>query len=177
MLMTILVLVACNTCSKDNSTQISTLAPTATPVPLALLTCDETLWAPTYSRDRLKVLSTCERETGVVMFVELEYDGDMTIDIKPPTNRLLLPGNKLVDAPGCGLEGCLHIEVPCQGPVNSRVQPDADGTCNSFAGEKITPPQLGDTVEAAAHWVADLRHSSWAELHGAKVRVLEHAKQ
>ncbi len=173
------VLVACNTCSKNNipSVQTNTLAPTVsvptpTPTPLAPLTCDEALWKPTYSLDRLKVLSSCETEVGVVKFVELEYDGDMVIDIKPATDRLLLPGNVNVDAPGCGASGCLHVEVPCQGPINSTVQPDADGACDGFTGTKIVPPEIGEVIEAAAHWVADLRHEGWAELHGAVVRVL-----
>jgi len=168
------LLLSCIGCSKPDLQKAEFPITTAPTVELAVITCDETLWAPTYSRDRLKVFSPCEKEIGVVKFVELEYDGDLVIDIKPSTDRLLTSGNKDVDAAGCGPTGCLHIEVPCQGSINARVQPDADGTCNSFMGAKIAPPLIGDIIEVAGHWVADMRHGGWAEIHGAVVRVLFH---
>lgn len=152
----------------------SPVSPTVTPPALAPLTCDDTYWQPTYSKDRLQVMSTCETESGIVEFVELEPDGDLTIHIKSVTTRLLFPGNLNLLGVDCSAPGCLQVEIPCQGNIT---QTDAVGTCKNFAGGTVTEiPKIGDTIEVAAHWVRDSRHYMWGELHGAVIRIIRHAQ-
>lgn len=143
--------------------------------------CDDRLWAPVYSKDRLAVLSPCEVETGIVKFVELERDGDLTIHMLPDTDRFLGPGNVYLDASSparpdgsaaCGVRGCLQVEIPCQGSIS---QADAMNACGHFTGKVLTSaevPHVGDRIRAAAHLVEDKRHHNWHELHGAVVTIL-----
>lgn len=136
---------------------------------------DDAYWEVTYSPARFRVLSNCEVETGIVMYVGHEHDGDLTFHIKVDSNRLLGPGNKYLDndpLPPCGPDGCLQVEVPCQGPID---QADAIGTCQSFRGRVLSAdeiPNLGDRIIATAPWLEDKQHHDWRELHGAVIKVL-----
>lgn len=141
--------------------------PMAAPTPVLPLVCDPALWAPVYSKDRLTVLSPCERAVGTVIAVVVARDGDLTLHIKPESTRLLGSGNTYLNDPGCGPSGCLQVEIPCQAEI---VQQDAIGTCNGFRGIKVVAPHVGDVIEAAGPWVADHRHHNWHELHGAIFR-------
>jgi hypothetical protein len=131
------------------------------------MTCDETLWSRTYLRDRLRVLSPCQAASGVVVDVGLEEDADLVMEFVPdPAYAFLLrPGNKTNPV----AHGNLVVEVPCQGTTR---EPAPRETCASFTGAKITPPARGAHIVVAAHWVEDLNHSAWGELHGARIRIL-----
>lgn len=133
---------------------------TATELPLA---CDDTLWAPTYSRDRLKILSNCEIATGFVERSNLEHDGDLVLRIlpDPPYRGLLREGNGAI-------QNSLVVEIPCQGPID---QGDAMGACDHFQ-RRTVQPAVGAHIAVAAHHVQDRNHGMWAELHGANLRVL-----
>ncbi len=121
------------------------------------------------------MLSPCETETGVVTFVELEPDGDLTIHLRADTDRLLAPANVYLDTQPsalCGPKGCLQIEIPCQGAITQR---DALGTCAQFTGPVLTGeaiPRVGDHVKASAPFVEDSRHHNWHELHGAVLAII-----
>lgn len=158
------------------------------PTILQPLTCDDSLWAPTYSLNRLFVLAACKVAAGIVRFVELEYDGDasMHIQVYPEYTDLLGPGNIFLDngpnKPLCTMKdpatgkdivtGCLMVEVPCQKEVDVKNQPDAKGVCDGYTGPKFVLPVEGQCIEAAAHWVEDGRHYRWRELHGAIYRIV-----
>ncbi len=166
-------------CSGLGGAKSSTCVITLTEMPL---TCDEALWKPTYTKDRLKILSQCEVEVGEVVFVEMEYDGDLTFRFRTPTDRLLRPSNSEIG-------NTLQIEITCQGPVSQAPTGPTDDdnpkeTCKSFNGEFVNPPKVGEFYAAAAKWVVDLWHGTphdsrtigWTELHGAKIRKLPRLK-
>lgn len=161
------------------ATPSSPAATTATTGPASA--CDARLWAPVYAKDRLLFLSPCQSETGTVVYVELEPDGDLTIHLRPDSDRLLNAGNIYLDPqppaqagdpPPCGSKGCLQVEVSCQGAISQR---DAMGTCAQFAGTILTSaqvPKVGDWITAAGPLVEDTRHHNWRELHGAVIWIL-----
>ena len=129
--------------------------------------CDDALWVPVYLRDRLRVLDACKAVSGVVADVGIESDGDLVMELIPDSQfaAILRPGNKSnPDA-----HGHLIVEVPCQGPT-TEAAPRA--SCASFAGTRIPVPTVGAHIVAAAHWVEDLNHAAWGELHGARILVL-----
>lgn len=175
----LLVLSVIGTGCGEQGSQATAPTPVITPAPLPIppppltkLECDDSLW-PTYSQDRLRVLSACEHETGVVMRVDHEFDGDVTIDIKPKTGRLVQAGNALLNTPGCGDPWCLHVEIICQTEPNIKAQPGAEGACDNFKGDRhVVLPHLGDTIEVAGHWVTDEWHK-WNEIHGAVFKQVE----
>jgi hypothetical protein len=131
------------------------------------LTCDDALWSRVYLRDRLRVLNNCAAASGIVADVGLERDGDLVMELIPDPlyTNLLRPGN--LSDPNAHQH--LIVEVPCQGPT-----PDAapSAACAQFTGAKVAPPPLGSHIAAAAHWVEDRNHSSWGELHGARIVML-----
>ena len=129
--------------------------------------CDDALWSPVYLRDRLRVLDACKAVSGVVADVGIESDGDLVLELIPDPQfvAILRPGNKSnPDA-----HGHLIIEVPCQGPTTEAAPRAA---CASFSGARIQVPTMGSHIVAAAHWVEDLNHAAWGELHGARILVL-----
>lgn len=141
-------------------------APTTCQVVLKELpvTCDDSLWGRVYLRDRLRVLDACQAASGIVADVGVEPDGDLVMEIIPdaPYAGLLRPGNRTnPDA-----HNHLVVEVPCQGPTT---ETDASAACAHFTGQKVPIPSLGAHIVAAAHWVEDRNHSSWGELHGARI--------
>ena len=129
--------------------------------------CDDALWAPVYLRDRLRVLDACKAVSGVVADAGIESDGDLVMELIPDPQfiAILRPGNKSnPDA-----HGRLIVEVPCQGPTT---EPAPRAGCATFIGAKIPVPAVGAHIVAAAHWVEDLNHAAWGELHGARILVL-----
>ena len=129
--------------------------------------CDDALWAPVYQRDRLRVLDACRAVSGIVADVGIESDGDLVMELIPDPQfvAILRPGNESnPDA-----HGHLIVEVPCQGPTS---EPAPRAACSTFAGAKIPVPPVGAHLAAAAHWVEDLNHSAWGELHGARILML-----
>ena len=129
--------------------------------------CDDALWTPVYLRDRLRVLDACRAVSGVVADVGIESDGDLVMELIPDPQfvAILRPGNKSnPDA-----HGHLIVEVPCQGPTT---EPAPRAACATFTGAKIAVPAVGAHIVAAAHWVEDLNHAAWGELHGARILVL-----
>jgi hypothetical protein len=128
------------------------------------VTCDEALWAPVYSKDRLRVLSACEVATGSVDAIEFARDGDLVIYLWPdgPYQKLLRPGNQKTS-------NRLVVEIPCQATID---QNDARGTCDKFQGLRIKVPSSGNRIVAAARWVEDKNHHNWGELHGARIVAL-----
>ena len=129
----------------------------------APVTCDDSLWNRIYLRDRLRVLSQCQMASGIVVDRGIEEDGDLVMELIPdaPYTSLLRPGNSSSDA-----HGHLVVEVPCQG-VTTEASPRA--ACAQFTGTKVEVPNLGAHIVVAAPWVEDLNHSSWGELHGARL--------
>jgi hypothetical protein len=125
------------------------------------VTCDKALWDPVYTKDRLKVLGSCEVATGTVQGTEIERDGDLEIWLAPDTKfaRLMRPGNQYS-------KGWLVVEIPCQAPI---VQLDAMGTCDKYTGPRMRVPQVGEHLVVAAPWVEDKSHYNWGELHGARI--------
>jgi hypothetical protein len=129
--------------------------------------CDDALWTPVYLRDRLRVLDACQAVSGVVADVGLEPDGDLVMELIPDPQyaAILRPGNRSnPDA-----HGHLIVEVPCQGPTTEAAPRVA---CASFSGARIAVPTMGSHIVAAAHWVEDLNHAAWGELHGARILAL-----
>ena len=131
------------------------------------LTCDDALWSRVYLSDRLRVLNGCQAASGTVADVGLERDGDLVMELIPdaPYANLMRPGN-FTDPDA---HQHLIVEVPCQGPTGEAAPSAA---CAQFTGAKIAPPPLGSHIAAAAHWVEDRNHSSWGELHGARIVML-----
>jgi hypothetical protein len=129
--------------------------------------CDDALWAPVYLRDRLRVLDTCRAVSGVVADVGIESDGDLVMELIPDPQfvAILRPGNK--NNPDA--HGHLIVEVPCQGPT---IEPAPRAACATFSGAKFSVPAVGAHIVAAAHWVEDLNHAAWGELHGARILAL-----
>lgn len=146
----------------DGSRQNCQIALTEQP-----MTCHASLWTPVYHQDRLRVLDSCQTASGVVADIGLEADGDLVMELipDPPYAGLLRPGNRS----NPNAHGRLIVEVPCQAPTTEAAPRAA---CAAFTGSKIQPPVLGAHIVAAAHWVEDLNHSSWGELHGARILVL-----
>jgi hypothetical protein len=131
------------------------------------MVCDDALWTPVYLRDRLRVLDACQAISGIVADVGLETDGDLVMELIPDPQyiSILRPGNRSnPDA-----HGHLIVEVPCQGPTTEAAPRVA---CASFTGTRIPVPTMGSHIVAAAHWVEDLNHAAWGELHGARVLAL-----
>jgi hypothetical protein len=130
------------------------------------LTCDDTLWNRIYLRDRLRLLSQCQMASGVVADRGIEPDGDLVMEVIPDGayTSLMRPGNASPDA-----HNHLVVEVPCQGPT-SEASPRV--ACAQFTGAKVDVPNLGAHIAIAAPWVEDLNHSSWGELHGARLVLL-----
>jgi hypothetical protein len=133
----------------------------------AAVGCDDALWVCVYGRDRLKVLDPCQAASGIVADVGLEADGDLVLELVPdaPYVGLLRPGNR--SDPGA--HNHLIVEVPCQG---STAEAEPQRMCSQFKGSKIRPPEVGTHIVAAARWVEDRNHSSWGELHGARLLQL-----
>ncbi len=131
--------------------------------------CDDSLWATVYMRDRLKVLDPCQAASGVVADVGLEPDGDLVIELVPdaPYAGLLRPGNRTDPS----AHNHLIVEVPCQ---SSTSEAEPQRMCAQFRGTRVRPPVVGAHIVAAAHWVEDRNHSSWGELHGARLLTLPH---
>jgi hypothetical protein len=129
--------------------------------------CDDALWTPVYLRDRLRVLDACQAVSGVVADVGLEPDGDLVMELipDPPYAAILRLGNR--NNPEA--HGHLIVEVPCQGPTT---EPAPRVACASFSGARIPVPTMGSHIVAAAHWVEDLNHAAWGELHGARILAL-----
>ncbi len=132
----------------------------------APVTCDDTLWNRIYLRDRLRLLSQCQVASGTVVDRGVEADGDLVMELVPdgPYTSLLRPGNNSPDA-----HGHLVVEVPCQG---STTESTPSAACAQFTGTKVDVPNLGAHIVAAAPWVEDTNHSSWGELHGARIIFL-----
>jgi len=131
------------------------------------LNCDDALWSPVYLRDRLRVLSNCQSASGMVADMGIESDGDLVMELipDPPYTNLLRPGN-MTDPDA---HKHLVVEVPCQSASRESAPTAA---CVGFTGAKIAPPPIGSHIAAAAHWVEDRNHSSWGELHGARIMML-----
>src|SRR5262249_2576930 len=130
------------------------------------VTCDETLWSHVYLRDRLKLLSMCQAASGTVASVGIERDGDLVMELAPDPQyaSLLRPGNSAPQA-----HNHLIAEVPCQAATNDNAPRSA---CAQFTAPRIEPPRVGAHIVAAAPWVEDQNHSSWGELHGARIITL-----
>ncbi len=148
--------------------------------------CDPQNWSATWLKDlRFIVLNPCRQTVGTVYFVQYGYDGDLTIHVKPDDESLLSPGNKYLDnapLPPCDKDkGCLMVEITCQGPINTTIQPQAAGTCNGFKGHVLAAGeihQVGDRIEIWGPWVEERPgnpdHHSWRELHGATILIISH---
>jgi len=132
----------------------------------AALTCDDTLWNRIYLRDRLRLLSQCQMASGTVADLGLEPDGDLVMEVAldPAYKSLMRPGNSSPDA-----HGHLIVEIPCQ---TSPTEDVPRAACAQFTGTKVDVPKLGAHIAFAAPWVEDLNHSSWGELHGARLVLL-----
>ena len=172
------IVIACSGSSSISFTNpTSSTSPTATiPIPLPPLECDTRYWDPVHHKERFKIYSMCERESGTVFFVQINADGDLTIHVLPDSNRLMGPGNIGLDNgkdnPPCGPNGCLMLEIPCQTTVT---ESDALGTCVGFKGIVLTAdqiPQPGDKIDFAGPHVLDGNPDHmWDEIHGGVMRI------
>jgi len=111
-----------------------------------------------YHPDRLQVVQSCLRVSGIVDAVRKEADGDKHILLKldAPYQHLLQPANK-------NELGDLVIEPIC---IDQVTQQDAIDICASDPDPYAAAlPNIGDHVWMEGRYVYDLDHGSWAELH------------
>lgn len=119
-------------------------------------TCDGSLWAHVYHKDRLVVLDDCVTVTGRIILLRKEKDGDYHIQLKvDPKYRPLL--NKVNRAKQ---GGNLVLEPVCALKVT---QADAIGACRGYENT-VTIPKKGDQVKVTGTYVKDTQHG-WQELH------------
>jgi hypothetical protein len=110
-----------------------------------------------YHPQRLHVLQSCIRVTGVVDAVRVENDGDLHIQLRldPQYSFLLQPANSHE-------QGDLVVEPVCP---SLPLQPDALDTCVGDADPLTLLPAQGQHVWMEGRYVLDGEHGDWAELH------------
>ena len=111
-----------------------------------------------YNPDRLVVKARCLRVSGVIDAIRQEADGDLHILLRldAPYQRYLTPANQ-------GQElGDLVVEPVCVHPVS---QADAVAPCAADPDPLQNLPHTGMRVWMEGHYVLDMGHGGWAELH------------
>jgi hypothetical protein len=110
-----------------------------------------------YHPQRLHVLQSCIRVTGVVDALRVENDGDLHIQLRldPQYRFLLQPANSHE-------QGDLVVEPVCP---SLPLQPDALDVCVGDAHPLTVLPAQGQRVWMEGRYVLDGEHGDWAELH------------
>jgi hypothetical protein len=136
----------------------TTIAPVVVaPPPKGCVPTDQDQYV--YNPARLQVVTACLQVSGTVAAIRTEADGDLhiLIALDPAYAHLLTPANQGEEL------GDLVVEPVCVGSVS---QADAIDTCAVDADPIASVPStVGEHIWLQGHYVFDLEHGGWAELH------------
>lgn len=110
-----------------------------------------------YNPDRLDVVNSCIKASGVVENVFDEADGDYHLRLALDSNysSLINDGNRNYQY------GDLVVEIICATSIS---QQDAVSACQGYTNN-ITVPSVGDHITVTGPYVLDTDHYGWAEIH------------
>ncbi|HEX4920967.1 MAG TPA: hypothetical protein VFV92_09540 [Candidatus Bathyarchaeia archaeon] len=110
-----------------------------------------------YNPDRLDILNSCIRASGIVENVFEEADGDYHLRLALDSQYANLTNS----ANDQYQYGDLVVEVICALPIT---QQDAVSACQGYTNN-ITIPSVNDHIKVTGPYALDTDHYNWAEIH------------